>query len=142
MNDPKKVLTDVFTSLAAGNSEKLEKQFTDDFKTTVMNNPVDRKQYISAFNSLHKAIPDLEINLHDVEATGNKVHAFLNLSGTHSGEISSDVPGFSKITPTGKKINAENVELEISMMDDRIKEIRSVNTGKGVFNQIFTQLSN
>jgi len=142
MNDPKKVVTDVFTSLAKGNAEQAEKQFADDFKTTVMNMPVDKRQYISAFKSLRQGIPDLQINLHDVEAKGDKVHAFLNLSGTHSAEIPSDVPGFKKMTPSGKKIHADDVELEISMMDDRIKEIRSVNTGKGVFNQIFTQLAN
>ena len=141
MNDPKKLVTDVFTSLAKGNGEVAEMSFADDFQSTVLNSPVDKKQYITAFSSLKKGIPDLQINLHDVEATGNKVHAWLNLTGTHSGEIPAAIPGFKKLTPSGKKIKTDDVELEISLKDDKIREIRNVQSGKGVFNTIYAQLT-
>lgn len=141
MNNPKKLVTEVFTSLAKGNVSNAEMNFSDDFRATVLNNPVDKKQYISAFTTLRKGIPDLQLSLHDVEESGNKIHAFLNLTGTHSQEIPSIVPGFKNLSPSGKKINAENVELEISLKDDKIKEIKNVKAGRGVFNEIYTQLS-
>lgn len=141
MNDHKKLVTDVFTSLAKGNGELVESNFSEDFKSTVLSNPVDKKQYIMAFNSLKKGIPDLQINVHDVEEAGDKLHALLNLSGTHSGEIPSLIPGFKQLVPSGKKFKADNVEVEISLKDDRIREIKSVKTGKGVFNELFTQLA-
>lgn len=141
MINQKKLVTEVFTSLAKGNVAGVESSFTDDFKTTVLNNPVDKKQYISAFNTLRKGMPDLQMNLHDVEETGNKIHALLNLTGTHSQELPSLVPGFKQISPSGKKIKAENVELEISVQDDKIREIKSLQAGKGVFNEIYAQLT-
>lgn len=141
MVNSKKLVTEVFTSLAKGNVSAAETNFADDFKATVLNNPVDKKQYISAFNTLRKGIPDLQLNLHDVEEHGNSVHAWLNLSGTHSQVLPSLVPGLKQVSPSGKKIKAENVELEISVQDDKIREIKSLKAGKGVFNEIYEQLT-
>ena len=143
MNESKKVVNDVFTSLASGDVKQAETYIADDFKSSVLNSPVDRTQYISAFSSLRKGLPDLKIRLHDVEETSNgeKVHAQLDLSGTHSGEIPSFVPGFRAISPSGKMVRADNVELEISVKDKKIREIRSVKTGRGVFNEVFSQLT-
>ena len=141
MNDHKKLVTDVFTSLAKGNRDQVEKNLADDFTSTVLSNPVDKKQYITAFDSLKKGVPDLQINVHDVEDDGNnKVHALLDFSGTHSAEIPSLIPGFKQLTPSGKRIKAENVEVEIVLKGDRIREIKSVKAGKGVFNEVYTQL--
>jgi hypothetical protein len=141
MNNHKKMVTDVFTSLAKGHGELAETNFAEDFKSTVLSNSVDKKQFITAFTSLKKGVPDLEINVHDVEEADNKMHAFLNLSGTHSGEIPALIPGSKQLTPSGKKFKADNVEVEILLKDDRIREIKSVKTGKGVFNELFTQLT-
>jgi len=140
MNDHKKLVKDVFTNLSKGNAEMVESNFSEDFRATVLSNPVDKKQYIMAFKSLKKGIPDLEINVADVKEEGNTVHAWLNLTGTHSGEIPALIPGIKQLTPSGKRVKAENVEVEISLKDDRIREIRSVQTGKGVFNELYTQL--
>jgi SnoaL-like polyketide cyclase len=143
MNASKKVINEVFNYLAAGDEKQAETYIADDFKGSVLNNPVDRKQYIAAYKSLRRGLPDLNIRLHDVEETGNgeKVHAWLDLSGTHSAEIPSIVPGFRAISPSGKLIRADNVELEISMKDNKISEIKSVKTGRGVFNEVFSQLT-
>lgn len=143
MNESKKLVNEVFTYLAAGDEKHAETCIADDFKASVLNSPVDKKQYISAFSSLRKGLPDLKIRLHDVEETqnGEKVHAWLDLSGTHSGEIPSFVPGFRAISPSGKLVRADNVELEISMKDKKISEIKSVKTGRGVFNEVFSQIT-
>ena len=99
MNDHKKLVKEVFTNLAKGNAEQIESNFSEDFRATVLSNPVDKKQYIMAFNSLHQGIPDLQINVQNVEEKDNKVHAWLNLTGTHSGEIPALIPGVKQLTP-------------------------------------------
>ncbi len=140
MKDSKKIVTDAFTSLAKGNPEQAETVFADDFKSTILNNSVDREQYIEAFKTLKQGIPDLQINLHDLELTGNTVHAQMDLSGTHSKEMPSILPGFKQISPSGKKVKFENVELDITLKDDKIREIKSMPTGKGIFREVYAQL--
>ncbi len=54
MNDPKKLVTDVFTSLAKGNGEVAEMSSADDFQSTVLNSPVDKKQYIQSHDLLQE----------------------------------------------------------------------------------------
>jgi ketosteroid isomerase-like protein len=143
MKESKKFVNEVFSYLAAGDARQAETCIADDFKATILNNPVDKTQYISAFTSLKKGIPDLSIRLHDIEemGDGSKVYAWLDLSGTHSAEIPASVPGFTRLSPSGKKVTAENVRLEISMRDHKISEIKSVEKGRGVFNEVFSQLT-
>lgn len=142
MNDSKKIVTDVFTSLSNGNVAQAEMNLSDDFRTTVMNKPVDKKGYINAISTLKQGIPDLQINLHDIEEKGDKVHAFVNLRGTHSKEIPSAIPGFKALTPSGKQLKAHDVEVEISLKDHKIQEIKSVQSGNEIFNDLYAQLSN
>lgn len=141
MKDSKKLVTDVFSSLAKGNAEQVESVLADDFKSTVMSNTVDKSQYISAFKTLRKGIPDLQISVHDLEATGNTVHARLDFTGTHSGELASILPGFKQLSPSGKKVHAENVEVDITLKDDKIREIKNIGNGKGIFREVYSQLT-
>jgi steroid delta-isomerase-like uncharacterized protein len=56
------------------------------------------KQY---FSSLHTAFPDVQMNIDDMIAEGDKVVARVNMSGTHQGEFMGNDPTGNRVTITG-----------------------------------------
>jgi predicted ester cyclase len=56
------------------------------------------KQFIS---SMHTTLPDLQVNVEDMVAEGDKVVARLRISGTHQGEFMGNAPTGNQVTFTG-----------------------------------------
>jgi steroid delta-isomerase-like uncharacterized protein len=69
------------------------------------------KQY---FSSLHSAFPDVQLNVEDMIAEGDKVVARLSVSGTHQGE-------FMGIDPTGNRVTITGIDL-LRIVDGKIVE--------------------
>ena len=69
------------------------------------------KQY---FSSLHTAFPDVQMNIDDMIAEGDKVVARLNVSGTHQGE-------FMGIDPTGNRVTITGIDI-LRIADGKIVE--------------------
>jgi predicted ester cyclase len=57
-----------------------------------------------AYSNVFKAFPDLQVNVEDQIAEGDKVVSRLTMSGTHKGE-------FMGIPPTGKKGTAKLIDI-------------------------------
>jgi predicted ester cyclase len=69
------------------------------------------KQFIS---SMHTALPDLQVNVEDMIAEGDKVVARLRISGTHQGE-------FMGIAPTGNQVTFTGIDI-LRIADGKVVE--------------------
>jgi steroid delta-isomerase-like uncharacterized protein len=69
------------------------------------------KQY---FSSLHTAFPDVQMNIEDLIAEGDKVVARVTVGGTHQGE-------FMGIDPTGNQVTITGIDI-LRIADGKIVE--------------------
>src|SRR4028118_1208905 len=69
------------------------------------------KQY---FSSMHTAFPDVQMNIDDMIAEGDKVVARVNVGGTHQGE-------FMGIDPTGNRVTITGIDI-LRIADGKIVE--------------------
>jgi steroid delta-isomerase-like uncharacterized protein len=66
------------------------------------------------FSSFHSAFPDLQVNVEDMIAEGDKVVARLSVRGTHQGE-------FIGIAPTGNQVTFTGIDI-VRIADGKIVE--------------------
>jgi steroid delta-isomerase-like uncharacterized protein len=66
------------------------------------------------FSSFHTAFPDLQVNVEDMIAQGDKVVARLTVRGTHQGE-------FMGITPTGYQVTFTGIDI-VRIADGKVVE--------------------
>ena len=69
------------------------------------------KQY---FSSLHAAFPDVQMDVEDMVAEGEKVVARVSVSGTHQGE-------FLGIEPTGNRVTIKGIDI-LRITDGKVVE--------------------
>ena len=127
-----KVINEVFTEIGAGKFDMAGSKLSDSFSATVLGKKISKTEYLHTYRSLLQGIPDLKLDLKDLKEDGTKVKARLTLSGTHSKSIPALMNGWHEITATGKKIDGLVSDLEITLKDDRIEEIRNVDANKGM----------
>ena len=66
------------------------------------------------FSMMRGAFPDLQMEVHDMIAEGDKVVARVTMTGTHQGE-------FMGVPPTGKKISVPTIDI-VRFMDGKAAE--------------------
>jgi predicted ester cyclase len=127
------LITEVFTDIESGKFEKANAILADDFRALLLGKEVNRPVYISAFRSLRQGIPDLKLTIQNVKSEGAKVTAKLRITGTNSHSIPALLKGWHEIPATNKKVDGLMAELEITLKDGRIEEIRNVKNTRGMF---------
>lgn len=127
------LINEVFTDIETGKFEKASAILSDDFRAVVLGKEVNRPMYISAYRSLLRGIPDLKFNVQNVRSNGNKVTAKLKVSGTNSHTIPALMKGWHEIPATNKKVEGFVTDIEITLKDDKIEEIRNANNSRGFF---------
>ncbi len=66
------------------------------------------------FSSLHAAFPDVQMDVEDMIAEGDKVVARVSVSGTHQGE-------FMGIAPTGNRVTITGIDI-LRLTDGKVVE--------------------
>jgi steroid delta-isomerase-like uncharacterized protein len=102
-DENKTVVRRVYEAFSENNLDVLDELIASDF-TDHNPNPGQSpgleglKQFIS---SMHTTLPDLQVNVEDMIAEGDKVVARLRISGTHQGEFMGNAPTGNQVTLTG-----------------------------------------
>ncbi|HEY2348828.1 MAG TPA: ester cyclase [Puia sp.] len=135
--ETKHIVNEMFTDIERGKFDKANNLLSDNFKSTVLDKDVNKPAYITAYRSLLKGIPDLKFNVHSIRSDGNKVMAKLELSGTHSKAIPAIIKGWHEIPATHKRIDNLVTDLEITMTNDKILEIKNAGSTRGLFKSLF-----
>jgi len=134
------LITEVFTDIESGKFEKANAILADDFRALLLGKEVNRPIFISAFRSLRQGIPDLKFTIQNVKTNGDKVTAKLKITGTNSHSIPALMKGWHEIPATNKKVDGLLAELEITLKEDRIEEIRNVKNTRGIFVSLLENL--
>jgi predicted ester cyclase len=90
---------------AARDSSKLAEIYRDNYIENTGRNPSGLAALTENWRAQFAAIPDLQITVHDVIASGDKVVARITYSGTHT------VPFFAGIPPTGRKFTLGTIDI-------------------------------
>ena len=135
-----KVINEVFNNLEQGKFDMAGNKISDNFSTTLMGKKLDKSQYLETYRLLLQGIPDLKLELKDVKQEGDNIKAKLVLSGTQSKMIPAMKNTWNEITPTGKKIDGLIYDLAITLKNDRIEEVRTVDTNKGMMVGLLNKL--
>jgi predicted ester cyclase len=106
----------------------------------VLGKEVNRPIYISAFRSLRQGMPDLKFTVQNVKGNGDKVTAKLKITGTNSHSIPSLMKGWQEIPATNRKVEGLIADLEITLKDGKIEEIRNVKNTRGIFASLLENL--
>jgi len=134
------LINEVLTDIESGKFEKANAILADDFRALLLGKEVNRPIYISAFRSLRQGMPDLKIAIHTVRLHGDKVTAKVKITGTNSHAIPALMKGWHEIPATNKKVDGLLAELEITMKDDKIEEIKNVKNTRGMFVSLLENL--
>lgn len=134
------LISEVFTDIQTGKFDQANALLADDFKAELLGKEVGRPMYISAYRSLLQGIPDLKLQVQNVTSEGNKVLARLKVSGTNSRPIPALMKGWQEIPATNKKVDGLTMDLEITLKNDKIEEIRNAHNNSGVFLSLLQNL--
>jgi predicted ester cyclase len=126
--------------MESGKFERAKTILADDFRALLLGKEVNRPIYISAFRSLRQGIPDLKFTVRNVKADGDKVTAKLKITGTNSHTIPALMKGWHEIPATNKRVDGLLAELEITLKDGKIEEIRNVKNTRGMFVSLLENL--
>jgi hypothetical protein len=94
---------------------------------------VNRPIYLSAYRSLLEGIPDLRITVQNIKTDGSSIKVLVKISGTNTHAIPALMKGWQEIPATNKKVDGLITELEITIKDGKIEEIRSAHDTRGLF---------
>ena len=134
------LINEVFTDIESGKFERANSILADDFRALLLGKEVNRPIYISAFRSLRQGFPDLKFMIQNVKTEGNKTTAKLKISGTNSHSIPALMKGWHDIPATNKKIEGLIADLEITVKDEKIEEIRSIRNTRGIIMSLLENL--
>jgi predicted ester cyclase len=134
------LITEVFIDMESGKFEEANAFLADDFRALLMGKEVNRPIYISAFRSLRQGIPDLKFTIQNVKTNGDKVTAKVKITGTNSHAIPALMKGWHEIPATNKKVEGLMADLEITLKNGKIEEIRNVKNTRGMFVSLLENL--
>jgi predicted ester cyclase len=134
------LIAEVFTDIESGKFEKANAFLADDFRARLLGKEVNRPIFISAFRSLRQGMPDLKFTIQNVKTDGDKITAKLKITGTNSHSIPALMRGWHEIPATNKRVDGLLAELEITLKDGKIEEIRNVRHTRGMFVSLLENL--
>jgi hypothetical protein len=95
---------------------------------------------MSAIRCIRQGIPDLKLRIENVNIVGDKVTAKVKITGTNSHAIPAIMKGFQEIPATNKKVDGLLADLEITLKDGKIEEIKNVKNTRGMFVSLLENL--
>jgi len=134
------LINEMFYDLQTGKFERANVLIADDFRGMLLGKEVNRPIYISAYRSVLEGIPDLRITVQNISTDGSSINALVKISGTNTHAIPALMKGWQEIPATNKKVDGLITELEITIKDGKIEEIRSTHDTRGLFTGLLDNL--
>jgi steroid delta-isomerase-like uncharacterized protein len=124
----------VFTAIDAGDFDRLNELFADDFAVDVpgLTEPLRKDMLFQLIKTHYTAFPDWIHVIEDVIADGDKVAVKLTQNGTHKAE-------YEGIPTTGIKATLPAMHL-ITIVDGKIKEWFAIEDYLGLYMQLGMEL--
>jgi predicted ester cyclase len=139
------VINACFSALDAKDLTKAGKLLSDKLEVVgVAPEPQGKNEFINVHRALFSGIPDFNFHHKIIKENGNRLGVKVQITGTHTKEMTAPIPGLKNIPATWKAIKMPEEECDITVTDDKITrlEIRQVPGGgiAGLLNQIGVKL--
>ena len=122
------VVLKFYDLMDAGELDRLDEVLAPDFTYDAGGSKVNREEVVALIRVFYTAFPDLDHEVVEIFAAGNRVVARAIDRGTHLGE-------FEGIAPTGVRFEISQIAI-LEMRDGKIAEIREVFDLYGLIQQI------
>ena len=87
--------------------------------------PIGKREFVGLQTALVAAMPDWKFNASGFKQAGDQVIADMQITGTHTGELSLPMPGFPKLAATGKRVSLPNQPTTFTVKDGKITRIEA-----------------
>lgn len=139
------IIKEVLAIIEANNWEKADNYFSEDFFLTgPVPEPISKAEFYMLQKSLLQGIPDFKFNLGEIWVEDDKVHATVQITGTHTNDLEIPIPGIPKVKATNKKITMPREDVAFSFKKDLINKIHVkpvLNGGiMGLLNQLGVEI--
>ena len=115
------------TALQSGDMETAAAHMSDDFICSGWTpQSLDKAQFLAMQSALLNAMPDYSYNLSDVSKVQNEKHvveALIQITGTHTNELTLPILGMPPIPATGLAITLSQVKTRYTLKDNRVAEM-------------------
>jgi hypothetical protein len=133
------------TALQSGDMELAANLMADDFILGGLTpTPLTKSEFLALQSDLLTAMPDFSFNLSGVHRVEDEVHAFIRITGTHTGDLALPTYGLRNVAATGLAVALPQVGAAFQFERDRIVGMRveSVTGGglTGLLQQIGAEL--
>ena len=118
------VIIKAFATIEDQNWNKADDYFSEDFIFTgAVSGPISKAEFELLYRAIQGGIPDLKFNLHDIRVEQDKVHAIVQLTGTHSNYLEIPIPGIDPIIASNREIKMPEEEIEFSFKKNLINKM-------------------
>jgi hypothetical protein len=140
-----KIVEEFFQSIEKNDFTKAESLLSKDFKVTgVAPVPLGAKEFLGVHRAFGIGMPDFKFNYKIESEQNNIVNSKVKLTGTHTKEMPSPIPGLSNIPATNKTVRMPEEPVTIILKDNKISilHLEQVPGGglPGVLKQIGVEL--
>ena len=122
------------TALQSGDMETATAHMSDDFICSGWTpQPLDKEQFLAMQSALLNAMPDYSYNLSEVSKVQNEKHvveAFIQITGTHTNELTLPMLGMPPIPATGLAVTLPQVKTKYLIEDSKVAQM-SIGTVPG-----------
>jgi predicted ester cyclase len=82
--------------------------------------PIGPDAWLGVHRAIAAAMPDFSFNARGLHEEDGKVVGQVQLTGTHTRELALPLPGFTPISPTGKRVSLPAEGFTATLLDDRL----------------------
>lgn len=118
---PTELIKSLDKEISGGDLAKAGQYMSDDFKFTgVGPQPFGKDETLGVWATLRAAMPDFNHNLKVVRESGGMVYATVDVTGTHTGDLS--IPHGPTVPATGRKVHNPLERIAITVRDGKVTE--------------------
>ena len=133
------------TALQSGDLELAANTLSDDFLLTgLTSTPLRKNEFLVLQGELLTAMPDFSYNLADIHREGRDVTAIIQITGTHTRDLTLSVLGLPPVQATGIAITLPQVSTTFEVEEGKVlgMQVETVPGGglTGLLQQIGTEL--
>jgi predicted ester cyclase len=138
---PSEVARAVLSAIEAEDFARAESLISDQLSVEgVGPMPLGKKEFLGVHRALATGIPDFSFNFKTLNENGSQVQVKLAITGTHTHEMKSPVPGLKNVPATGRAIKMPEEKVQISVDNDKIVRIVVEPTLQGGLHGLLRQI--
>ena len=119
-----KIVEEIFSGMERNDFTKAESYASKDMKVTgPAPVPLGANEFFGTMKALVKGIPDWKFNYKIGSESKNIVETKVKITGTHTREIPSPLPGVKNVAPTNKTVRMPEEKVTFTFSNNKVTNI-------------------